>query len=333
MRFVVCLVGLFIGAGLSGQNNPPGPQDVLDKFGFTAHHIGQGVDTVQFYLHQKKDSHPKYLVLYLQGTSPDPLFSIEKEAGKFNTYRWFPDDYKSLNEDYAFAVIAKTGIPGILEIDDKRDVASYHQFNSLDHRVAQADTVINYLSQNMGMSLEKVIVYGHSEGAPVAAKLGTVNQKITHLGFWAGNALPDFYDFVLFNSHSAWSGQISQEKAVENNLALIQSFQKIAEDPGDTNAEDLDDYSNKRWWSYAEPPINQLLNIEIPIFVQVAGNDESAPIESTYLIPLEFARLRKANLTYEVCVPCDHSFVVEKEDGTTEDRWRSIFQRFISWTE
>jgi len=67
--------------------------------------------------------------------------------------------------------------------------------------------------------------------------------------------------------------------------------------------------------------------------VQVAGRDESAPIESTYLIPLEFARLGKTNLRYEICYECDHGFAIEKKDGENEERWAQIFDNFIKWTE
>jgi hypothetical protein len=74
------------------------------------------------------------------------------------------------------------------------------------------------------------------------------------------------------------------------------------------------------------------LKINIPIFVQVAGKDESAPMESTYLIPLEFTRLGKNNLRYEICMECDHGFEIERENGVTENKWDSIFQEFIKWT-
>jgi len=54
--------------------------------------------------------------------------------------------------------------------------------------------------------------------------------------------------------------------------------------------------------------------------------------ESTYLIPLEFARLGKSNLRYEICAKCDHGFVIEKENGGRQDNWGGIFQEFIRWT-
>ncbi len=314
------------------QNKKPTKQEVLNKFGFTEHLIIKEKDTIWFYVHRRESSKPTNLVLYLQGSSPDPLFTIENDNDKFTSYRWFPGDYKSLNDTYCYAVISKTGIPPI-SYGDITDYSKYHQNNSLQNRVHQADLVIKYIDKQLVKNLDKVIVYGHSEGAPVAAKLGTINKQITHLGFWAGNALPDYFDFLIENSKANWTKHISDSVAFKNVNEMMASFQKIAENKEDTDANGKSDYSSKRWWSYAEPPINNLLKIDIPIFVQVAGKDESAPIESTYLIPLEFTRLGKKNLRYEICMECDHGFVIEKENNATEDKWESIFREFMNWTD
>ena len=215
----------------------------------------------------------------------------------------------------------------------RRISTSSQEFNTLDNRVFQADTVINYISESLFPELENIIVYGHSEGAPVAAKLGTINSKITHLGFWAGNALPDFFDFMLFNTKAIDKSKLSRKQAFENIAEQIEGFEELAKNRDDISYEDENDYTNKRWWSYAEPPINHLLEIDIPIFMQVAGNDKSAPIESTFLVPLEFTRLGKENLTYRICAECDHSFYIEGKKGKGEDKWSSIFNDFIVWTK
>lgn len=325
-NFILLVLSIWTNTCALGQEKQPSNMDVLEKFRFEEYLIILEEDTTFFYHHQKPNSNPSYLVLYLQGTSPDPLFSVEKEKGKFTIYRWFPGDYKLLDENYAYAIIGKSGIPPIKRTEDE-NYDKYHQVNTLDYRVEQADTVINFILEKVMDSAEKIIVYGHSEGAPVAAKLGTINKKITHLGFWAGNALPDFYDFALFSSNAAAKGEISNLEAKENVEELIEEFQKVSKNRNSTKAESKDDYSDKRWWSYAEPPINNLLKIDIPIYVQVAGNDQSAPIQSTYLIPFEFIRHGKTNLTYDICAECDHGFVVNEKD-----MWNEVFVKFITWT-
>jgi len=261
------------------QHTKPTRQEVLDKFGFTEHTIYTPKDTVWFYIHKSENRMPTKLVLYLQGTSPDPLFTVESDNGVYTTYRWFPGDYKLLDDSYCYAIISKTGIPSI-SYGETIDYSRYHENNSLENRVDRADLVIKYITKRLMRDVDKVIVYGHSEGAPVAAKLGTVNKQITHLGFWAGNALPDYFDFLLENSKANWARQTSDSVAFKNVEEILSSFKEIVKNKRDARAKGKDDYSAKRWWSYAEPPINNLLKLDIPIFVQVAGKDESAPIES-----------------------------------------------------
>ena len=332
LKFILGIFFIITGV-IEVQSQNISKQHVLNRFGFEEHSIITEDDTIFFYTHIKNSVKPKRLVLHLQGTSPDPLFSIEKEKENMVSYRWFPKDYQLLDSSYCYVVIAKTGIEPILKENTRNDIKKYQTFNSLDNRVFRADTVINYISEKLYPNLEKVIVYGHSEGAPVAAKLATVNDKITHLGYWAGNALPDFFDFIIFNTKAIDKGKLSREEAFTNINEILSEFEQIAENKTDVSFESKDDYTNKRWWSYSEPPIYNLLKLEIPIFMQVAGNDKSAPIESTFLVPLEFTRTEKSNLTYKICVECDHGFTIENDEGKTDDKWSEIFVDFIKWTE
>lgn len=331
IRRVLTIAFVVIRLTDSYSQNVPTKQAVLNKFNFSEYSIIKDKDTIFFYVHKKENSKPTKLVLYLQGSSPDPLFTVENNNGQYSIYRWFPGDYKFLDDNYYYAVIGKTGIPAI-SYGDLSDYSKYHQSNSLQNRVHQADLVINYVVKNLIKGPNKIIVYGHSEGAPVAAKLGTINKKITHLGFWAGNALPDYFDFLLQNSKANWTKERSDSDTYKNIKEILLSFQNMTQNKNDFSAKGKNDYSAKRWWSYAEPPINNLLKIDFPIFVQVARKDESAPVESTFIIPLEFTRLGKTNLRYEVCMECDHGFEIERENGEQEGKWDSIFQEFIRWT-
>jgi pimeloyl-ACP methyl ester carboxylesterase len=305
----------------------------LKRFGFSEYKIMEKQDTIWFYLNQKKNSKPDKLVVYLQGTTPFPesFFNVFKKEEGYAYTQNFPSDYELLNEKYAFVVI---GLPGVPAVNGKEntDIQKYHSLNSLQYRVHSADTVIDFIDAHL-YNLQKIIIYGHSEGAPVAAKLGTINSKITHIGFWGGNALPDFFDFILFDRKGNIKEQQSDSTTAANIDAYINLFREIANDSLNTvpaNTNEITEYTNKRWWSYAEPPINNLLKIEIPIYVQAATEDENAPIESNYLIPLEFIRLGKKNLTFRVCISCDHGFVNRM---THEDLWPEIFKNFIQWTE
>lgn len=306
----------------------PTKQQITKHYGFEEKSIKVNSENIVFYTYQKGKVPKTKLVIYLQGSDPSPQFSYRIKNDKIQKLCWLNGEFNELTEEFLYVVIEKIGFEGVINEDDIPRPKIYQEKNSLKNRVFRANAVIDYLTSSNDFS--KVIVYGHSEGAPVGAKLATINTKITHLGFWAGNALPDYYDFILENRIEYYKGSISDSTAQSRIDENIAGFKKVASDSLNT---DGNGYTNLRWWSYSEPPINNLLKIDIPIFVQVASKDKSAPIESSYLIPLEFARLKKNNLTYKVCVGCNHGFSIINEDGNNQDNWRKIFNDFIRWTE
>ena len=326
-RIFTLLVVLSFVSGCQAQSIPT-KSEIVEHYGFEQRSITENGEDIVFYSFQKGKSPATKLILYLQGSDPSPQFSYRIRNGEVDKLCWLNGEFRTISEEYLYVVIEKIGFEKAIDEDNIPTPAIYQQKNSLNNRVSRANAVINHLSAKN--SFEKVIVYGHSEGAPVGAKLATVNQKITHLGFWAGNALPDFYDFILENRIAYQKGMISDSVAQSRIDKNIEQFKEIVRDSLNTEG---GGYTNLRWWSYSEPPINHLLQVDIPIYVQVATKDKSAPIESTYLIPLEFARKGKTNLTYQVCVGCDHGFMITQENGETKRMWKAIFMNFISWTE
>lgn len=321
-----CLI-FFLSVSCKAQKIPT-KEEITNHYGFEEKSIKINNETIVFYTYQKSKATKTKLVIYLQGSDPSPQFSYRIKNDEIQKLCWLNGEFNELTEEFLYVVIEKIGFEGVINEDDIPKPKIYQERNSLKNRVFRASAVIDYLTSKNDFT--KVIVYGHSEGAPVGAKLATVNNKITHLGFWAGNALPDYYDFILENRIEYHKGSFSDSIAQSRIDKNIDGFKKVVSDSLNT---DGNGYTNLRWWSYSEPPINNLLKINIPIFVQVASQDKSAPIESSYLIPLEFARLKKNNLTYKVCVGCNHGFSIINENGDNKHYWIEIFNDFIKWTE
>jgi pimeloyl-ACP methyl ester carboxylesterase len=328
MNRILFLVLIILSCTHCDAQNIPTKEQIINHYGFEEKSIKVNDENIVFYTSKKSDVAKTKLVLYLQGSDPSPQFSYRIKDNKVQKLCWLNGEFNSLSEEYLYVVIEKIGFEGVINEDDIPKPKIYQEKNSLKNRVFRANAVIDHLSSDNEFT--KIIVYGHSEGAPVGAKLATVNSKITHLGFWAGNALPDYYDFILENRIEYYKGAISDSTAQSRIDKNIAGFKEVISDSLNTDSKG---YTNLRWWSYSEPPINNLLKIDIPVFVQVASKDKSAPIESSYLIPLEFARLKKSNLTYNVCVGCDHGFSRTTNNGKVERMWKQIFTDFIEWTE
>jgi len=326
-KFSTFFLILFLSVSCKAQSIPT-KTEIVEHYGFQQKSIETNNEEIVFYTYQKGIQAKTKLIVYLQGSDPSPQFSYRIKDDKVQKLCWLNGEFNNISEEYLYVVIEKIGFEKVINEDYIPKPKIYQEKNSLGNRVSRANSVIEHLTSKN--DFEKVIVYGHSEGAPVGAKLATINNKITHLGFWAGNALPDYYDFILENRIEFYKGTISDSITQSRIHKNINGFKEIVKDSLNTNG---NGYTNLRWWSYSEPPINNLLKLAIPIYVQVASLDKSAPIESSYLIPLEFTRLKKSNLTYKVCVGCDHGFILTKKDGKVERKWKQIFENFIGWTE
>lgn len=328
MRILLILVFSTTLFGACKAQKIPSKDELVNHFGFIQESFYADEENIVYYSYKNPNEKIDNLIVYLQGSDPSPQFSYRVKEKKIEKLCWLHGEFKEIPKNYLFVVIEKTGFENVIDEDNIPTPIIYQKMNSLNHRVFRTNNVIEKL--NTENDFNKIIVYGHSEGAPVAAKLAAINKNITHLGFWAGNALPDYYDFALESRKEYYKGNISDAESQKQIDELLNSFKnEIVTDSLNTEG---NGYTKKRWWSYSEPPINNLLKLDIPIFVQVATNDESAPIESTYLIPLEFARLGKSNLTYKVCIGCDHGFNSKKNDGSIQRNWKNIFNEFITWT-
>ena len=161
--------------------------DALKTFGFTEQKVISNSDTITYYL-KNYTTKPKNLVVHIQGTDAFPLFFYKfNEDGTAKLMKYFNDDYKRLDSTYAYAIIAKPGLSGIFNRDGFSIPSKYHKNNYREYRVNQIDLAIEDIKRNHLSNPEKIIVYGHSEGAQIGAALARVNKSITHLGFWSGN--------------------------------------------------------------------------------------------------------------------------------------------------
>jgi len=323
------LLLLITTAGISQSVYNPTIDDALNKYGFIEGKIIEDSDTITYYLRNYKTK-PTKLIVFIQGTDANPLFSYKIKNGKSSIYRWFGDDYKLLDSTYTYAIIPKPGIDGIFNDEELSVPKEYYKKNYQEYRVNQINLSIEDIIKNHLKKPEKIIVYGHSEGAVIGASLANKNKNITHLGFWSGNVLNNFYEFSLFNRIETLQGKQSDSLAHNNIMAIIDWYKSVIKNSNSTEIDHVG-FTNKRWSSYEKPPIDDLLAIDIPIDAVFGTKDKSTPIETAYLLPFQFMQKRKENLTFDVCINCSHGYV-EKDKEKEIKHWNRIFKEFIIWT-
>ena len=196
--FYLFLFQLIATAGISQSVITPTIEDALNKYGFVEGKIIEQSDTITYYIRNYKIK-PTKLVVFIQGTDANPIFTYKTKNGKSSIYRWFGDDYKLLDSTYTFAIVPKPGLDGIFDEENIVVPKEYYDKNYLEYRKKQINLSIEDIIKKHLKKPEKIIVYGHSEGAVIGASLANENSHITHLGFWSGNVLNNFYDCSLFN--------------------------------------------------------------------------------------------------------------------------------------
>jgi esterase/lipase len=308
-------------------------------------------DTIRYHIFSngKIESKSKILIFF-HGSGPIPMFSQSikidtlkaEENGilknklqkSINIQSCVPFDLDRIPKDYIFVLISKKGVP-FLDTDNKfKPNKLFFDNEGLDYRVWQGNQVIKDIEKKLMKSPKKVVIIGHSEGADIVAKLGYINKSVSHIGFWSGGGNTQFYDFALFIQKEVQSGKKNQEEALKSLDSLFSVVKNVTNEPNNTDKFWLDN-SYRRWSQFTEPAIENLLKIDKPLFVAVAGKDESVPIESSLLIPIEFIRHKKENLNFKIYPDYNHSFAKppksEKEEWSWE--WMNVFEDFMKWVE
>lgn len=303
---------------------------VAADFGFREYRIYDKADTILFYTYQHPATTPTDLFLSLPGSDAEDIFTFHKENDSSYWFNSLTDfDFSYLPANYLFVIVAKPGF-GFCGKSKRNTVpAKYWKLNSLEDRVYRANKTIGYLRKHVLKNPQKTVVFGYSEGFYVAAKLAAVNKKITHLGIGGGGGYTDFYDFIIMNQKALLSETLVQDSIIADNNSIISSLHRIIENPADSVFES--GYSNKRWASFSEPPIFNLVKLDIPIYQVHAFNDDSAPVETAYIVPIEFARLKKNNLTFSVIPNTDHSFNETTASGKTINHKYEVMTDFFKW--
>lgn len=293
------------------------------KVGFKSYTIETKNDTIDFFIKNARGGVNKNLLIHVSGSWPSPLWIETKPCCVT------PDvfNYSLIPQDYAYVVISKYGFP----FSDKENFTTPKGFwnkNTLDFRVERTNQVIKYIQENL-FRPNKLAVVGTSQGTDVVAKLATINKSITHLGFWAGGGLPVLMEFIMFVRKDAIRGKITEEEATQKIDSLLIQFEKMFADPSPKKMWNENSYLS--YVSFSEPPVQHLLKLDIPIYHAIGTADENVAIENAYIIPVEFIRNRKKNLTFKHFPNYDHSFIEKSADGNDIDRMDLVTKDFFKW--
>lgn len=287
----------------------------------------KNLGTINYHIYRNKINSKKPLIVYLEGSGNFPLYWLNPN-GRYSTSTTI--NFKELSNDFHIILISKPNTPFADSIRIAPSGRKYYPENkefrqkySLDWRADSANSVINHiLSQNnLEVDKTKIIVWGHSEGSQVAPAVAVRNESVTHVVSMMSNSLNQFYDFIINQRLLAVKGELTNEKAQKNIDSLYTEYEKIFDDPKAVDKEWFGETYYK-WSSFAlNPPLENMLKLDIPILYIAGGADDNQNIINMDYAKLEFLRKGKTNLTYKVYPNYDHYFMETKTDSSGKKEW------------
>ncbi|MEL6124570.1 MAG: hypothetical protein AAFR14_12720, partial [Bacteroidota bacterium] len=257
---------LIIQFGLFAQNITP------QLLGFDEYQIdSKKYGEINYYISSDTTSHPKPLLVYLDGSGADPLFQ-KMESGIASTV---VIDFQHLQTEYRILFISKPGIPFYGERASSPNPGSsiphepldYTERLSRDWRVGSANLIIDRLVKEKSIDTSRIVVLGFSEGAQVAPKLACENEHVTHLMMFGGNGLNQLFDPIITTRMKASKGTLSEIEAQHQIDSLLLIYKDIYANPTSTS-DRWWGHTYKRWASFSTTdPYQELLTLDIPIYI------------------------------------------------------------------
>jgi hypothetical protein len=343
MKYILITPLLFFTIILNSQTLLPLPDD----FGFKEYTIHDDeLGTVQFYVSKQNIEKRKPLVIFEQGSGGYPSVFLVHYPDTTRTIPFIETkEYKIMKEDFHYVDIAKPGTPFSMEVTLKdynfmyfleyfKPSKEYEEKLTLEWRVKASSLVIDYMCNHFQIDTSKIIVWGGSEGADVAPAVANYNKKVTHVVSMNGGGFNPLLDPIINIRNDEIKGKISGQEAQNQINDLFEQYKDIYQNPTSTDKYWYN-HPYKRWGSFASTfALESYVKLDIPIYILGGSRDRNAPILNFDYIQLEFLRLGKTNLTYDVCINCDHWLkekVTENGKENTISHEEDYIKKILNW--
>ncbi len=287
--------------------------------GYTVFTIPFEGDSITFAVvaDQKEIVKRKPILLFRQGSLPIPLFTINPKNNRPSLTQ-LPITCYDHEAEYHSIMIAKPGVP-LIGTDAYLDTlfstrgnikptmypANYQSHNYLNYYVNQTNAVLRFILNQPWADSKRVVITGGSEGYQVAIKTAYTNKQITHLIAFSGGLEGRQQSIIREERVKGYTGEYTQEEAQQSVEGLQEQWKAICLDSLNGTTKQGDPNRTKYSFSHTHNK-DYLLALTIPICIVYGTADVGST--SNDILPLEFTRVGKTNLTVKVYPNHDHTF-------------------------
>ena len=304
--------------------------------------IKQKNDTINFIVIDTVLTEKKPIFLFLQGSTPLPLFIKEKTGKIFMIGGGISNfEVSAITKHYHLVVISMPKTPVMVDYKhvnkhynyipnpDKPDelAEAYLQADYLENYVARAQKVLSFLRKQKWVDNSKLIIAGQSQGTRIATKLALVNKNITAVGLFSPDPFGRLDQYIREARYNAQMGKITWEQADARMKYWVSFFEKVYA------CKDLEkEPIYKSWKSFSKPLVQDWLSIDIPTYIAYGTEDRTSDLCD--IVPLYYIREGKTNLTLKRYLHVEHNFfeVVDGKVDYEKEHWKEVMNAFVTWT-
>jgi len=147
----------------------------------------------------------------------------------------------------------------------------------------------------------KVLLFGVSEGATVAAAVAANEPRVTHLAIIGGGGMKQIDELRI----------LAEKKKFQGDIEDI--YRKILADP-ESISKKVYGHSYHYWSSVLDrDPMDFYARLNIPILIGFGENDSSVPVEAVLALTHQFQAMDKTNLAVHVYPGADHTLKAKEK--------------------
>lgn len=219
--------------------------------------------------------------------------------------------------------------PGMTK--DTRNKEEYLKLNSLEQRAADCIMVINHIRATEPRWNGKIILYGHSEGATLAAYLTPLIPKVTATVMLSGGCGMSLKDELLILNKKYGDPGI---KGLFNRYRVngyISSMIFLSQLFPESTYTCVGKGNTLKYWSTIGyyNPLYTLEKVSTPLYVAHGSEDMNCPVESAEILVNHFTALGKTNLHYQRYEGYDHSY----NDQEGNNHFGTVADEAFAWLE
>lgn len=283
-------------------------------------------DTTTFYLSVSSFKNNLPLIVYIQGSGMNSLFTIGqngKVRPEYGHMTWF----EVANEKCRILIVEKPGVK-YAQSGDSKEFDKKFSLESWSNKIVDA---INYVTKNEKIDTTKILIAGHSEGGIVTSRVANrMTDKISNIAILAGEGPSQLYSLYKFAENGTFFNTVEHNMPTSEERInyLKEKWSDIMADPENTNKK-FWGFTYLRWSSMLKTSvINELTNYNGKILL-IQGLSDKAVYPESASIAYSSLLSKGKNVDLNLIENANHSFLIS--DKPEIDGWKMVIEKTYTW--